>query len=125
MDRGVFARVDAMLYAAEGAVRCAPRYGVRAGRDPTPEDALRNLEARVCPDVPEGWLKVAAAVRAHFAGSRVGEVYVRRYVRRQGFRRVCRELFLSRNACFSARMVFFLSSSCFLGIFVKNRCYTG
>lgn len=119
MDKGVFARVDAMLYAAEGAVRCAPRYGVRAGRDPTPEDALRNLEARVCPDVPEGWLRVAAAVRAHFAGSRVGEVYVRRYVRRQGFRRVCRELFLSRNAFYEAvREVrfFAVAYACQLGL---------
>ncbi|MGP1574609.1 hypothetical protein [Selenomonas sp.] len=50
----------------------------------------------------EGWARVSAEVRKLLGGSVAEKVYIRKFFRRQGYHRICRELFISKNTYYEA-----------------------
>ena len=106
MKREIYMRVEQMLYAAVREERRKKRYAPAGGKNPTAQQALQNMdrlsyEGRYKTEL-EDWARVSAEVRRLLGGSVAEKVYIRKFFRRQGYHRICRELFISKNTYYEA-----------------------
>ena len=106
MKREIYMRVEQMLYAAAREERRKKQYAPAGGKNPTERQALQNMErlsyeGRYKTEL-EGWARVSTEVRKLLGGSVAEKVYIRKFFRRQGYHRICRELFISKNTYYEA-----------------------
>ena len=123
MDKKVYARLDRMLYALARMERRAKSYDPRGGMNPTERSALKNLELLAHEGhfkaELEAWARVEKELRRVIRGTLVEKIYIRKYVRRQGYVKICRELYISRNTFYAAVReirTFALACACQLGL---------
>ena len=106
MYRFNYMRVEQMLYAAVREERRKKRYAPAGGKNPTAQQALQNMdrlsyEGRYKTEL-EDWARVVDEVRKLLSGTTAERVYIRKFFRRQGYHRICRELFISKNTYYEA-----------------------
>ncbi|WP_276726062.1 hypothetical protein [Selenomonas noxia] len=45
----------------------------------------------------ENWARVESEVRSSIRGSLAEQIYIRKYLKRHGYHKICRELYISKN----------------------------
>jgi hypothetical protein len=101
MDKKIYNRIDQMLYAVTRMERRRKRYDPAGGRNPTERTAIRNadlleVDGKYKAEL-ENWARVESEVRSSIRGSLAEQIYIRKYLKRHGYHKICRELYISKN----------------------------